>query len=68
MRVWVPMKQYYPSSTLFRFLFGCLPIKTVYQKKGTLIIKGLLGNLEEGVQMWGRLGSSRRGSRFEVQA
>ena len=37
----------YPSSTLFPFLFGGLLIKKLNsRKKGSLIIKGLLGNLE----------------------
>ena len=36
----------YPSSTLLPFLFWGLLMKLNSRKKGTLIIKGLLGNLD----------------------
>ena len=36
----------YPSSTLLPFLFGVSLLKLNSRRKGTLIIKGLLGNLD----------------------
>ena len=43
----------FPSSTLLSFLFGGLLIKAEYEEKGTLIIKGLLGNLVKLCSLWG---------------
>ena len=36
----------YPCSTLLPFLFGVSLLKPNSRKKGTLIIRGLLGNLD----------------------
>ena len=41
----------YPSSTLSLFLGGVSSLKLIIRKKGTLIIKGLLGNLDVGVAL-----------------
>ena len=38
----------FPSSTLLPFFGGFPLLKPNSRKKGTLIIKGLLGNLDEG--------------------
>ena len=43
----------FPSSTLLPFFLGVLLLKPNSRKKGTLIIKGLLGNLDEGaIRAW----------------
>ena len=38
----------YPSSTLFPFYLGVSLLKLNSKKKGSLMFKGLLGNLDDG--------------------
>ena len=46
----------YPSSTLFPF-FGVSLLKLNLRKQGTLIVKGLLENLEKVTSSWGPRGA-----------